>query len=185
MLLARLKEETQEHHRKIEAELSLMQPEFSLTDYRHLLRRFYGFYLPWERAVSEVSPNLLARRRKTWKLVDDLEYLGCSREQISRIPHCDALPPLDTYERILGSMYVLEGATLGGQILAPYFEKKFNLADDGAEFFSGYGRRTATMWKEFRAMIEREAVGSHDEIVTSAVATFQSMRVWMCPERVI
>lgn len=179
MLLARLKQETSQLHQQIETDLDLFRSDFTLEDYRSLLTRFYGYYSPWEERAAATAPALIEPRRKRANLAIDLEFLGMPCEKIPNIRPCDDLPPLDTPARVLGSMYVIEGATLGGQILLRYMRSRFGLAEEGCAFFSGYGDRTSAMWKQFGGILEEAPPQWTPEIVSSAVATFESMRRWM------
>src|SRR5690348_10006582 len=127
MLLARLKQETTQLHQRIENSLDLFRNDFTLEVYRFLLVRFYGYYSPWEKRAAVTAPYLVAPRAKCGNLARDLGFLGMSREQILSIECCEHLPPLDTAARVLGSMYVLEGATLGGRILLRQMRSRFGL----------------------------------------------------------
>ncbi len=149
-------------------------------EYRGLLKRFAGFYLPWETTVSSVAPNLLAGRSKSTSLLEDLQYLGTTKTDLRDIAVCQDLPSLDSSPRILGSQYVLEGATLGGQILNRHFVQKFGFNGQGCLFFSGYGGRTASMWKQFGATIEQLTPENSDTAVNSAIMTFECMHSWLC-----
>ena len=64
MLLERLKRETQWHHQKTESDLNLFRNTFSLSEYRCLLERFLGYYLPWEHDVRAFDLLLLNGRSK-------------------------------------------------------------------------------------------------------------------------
>ncbi len=55
----------------------------------------------------------------------------------------------------LGSMYVLEGSTLGGQYIARTVEQNLGLAPgEGDAYFRGYGDQTMVKWAEFRQVLE-------------------------------
>jgi heme oxygenase len=179
MLLATLKQETSQLHQRIENSLDLFRNDFALEDYRSLLVRFYGYYSPWEQRAAVTAPRLVNPRCKCGNLALDLESLGMPREKILRIPRCDDLPPLDTAALVLGSMYVLEGSTLGGQILQRHVRSRFGLNGAGCAFFSGYGEQTGAMWKEFGAILESSPPHWRPEIVSSAVATFESIGRWL------
>ena len=180
MLLAKLKHETQAHHNRIEVDLNPMRDNLDLTGYRDLLRRFLGYYAKWERAVDVSGAPLLEGRAKCSNLIADLTFFGDSPEEISSLPLCDVLPLVDTRSRILGSMYVTEGATLGGQILRRHFAEKFSLHEQGNTFFTSYGDRTSSMWKQFGTTLETVPAKESDEAVAAAVATFESMHDWLC-----
>jgi heme oxygenase (biliverdin-IX-beta and delta-forming) len=179
MLLARLKRETSHLHQRLEDGLDLFRSDFSLEDYRFLLGRFYGYYLPWEACASAVAPRLVSEREKRARLESDLLFLGLNASDLAGLARCLRLPPLDTLERVLGSMYVLEGATLGGRILERRVRSLFQLSEGGCAFFSGYGERTAAMWKEFGLILENCPKASHEELVASAIATFETMGRWL------
>ena len=55
-----LKESTRQQHSAIEHSLNLVDPSFTLESYSRLLERFYGFYVPWERACRPIADGLLA-----------------------------------------------------------------------------------------------------------------------------
>jgi len=128
--------------------------------------------------VRAFDSGLLLGRAKSALLIDDLEHLGTGNATL-----CDALPALDTRARILGSMYVIEGATLGGQILRREFVPKFGFNGHGCAFFTGYGNRTGEMWKQFGEVVNELPAGEADA-AASAVATFETMHSWLCVSRV-
>jgi heme oxygenase len=72
----------------------------------------------------------------------------------------------------LGCMYVLEGSTLGSQILSRSFKERFGIADhNGGAFFYGYGELTVSMWRRFGTELEKwfqEHESSGDEVVAGA-----------------
>ena len=179
MLLARLKRETSHLHRRIEGGLDLFRNDFTLADYRRLLGRFYGYYLPWETRASAIAPHLLRDRAKCARLEGDLVFLGLSASGLAALPRCHRLPPLDTPERVLGSMYVLEGATLGGRVIERRMRSLFHFHEGGCAFFAGYGECTAVMWKQFGAILESRPEAVHNDVVASAVATFETLGEWL------
>jgi heme oxygenase (biliverdin-IX-beta and delta-forming) len=115
-LLSRLRLETLRDHRQLEADLDLLRPDIGLESYRNLIARFYGFYVPSEQEVMRNIPDSLTAffndRRKVPKLLADLKFLGCKAADC--VPTCRSLPSLGSMPKILGSLYVVEGATLGG-----------------------------------------------------------------------
>lgn len=130
------------------------------------------------------DPRLLLGRSKSAHLIADLQHLGTVPPGSWNEMLCDALPALDTRARILGSMYVIEGATLGGQILRREFVPKFGFNGHGCAFFTGYGNRTGDMWKQFGEVVNALPAVETNAAVASAVATFESMHAWLCVSRV-
>jgi heme oxygenase (biliverdin-IX-beta and delta-forming) len=179
--MARLKRETAPAHQALETRLDLLRPGLTLAEYKRLLARFYGFYRPWEQAafpvLEEARPGLAAGRRKVHLLEADLRSLGVGLEEL---PVSGELPPLRTTAQVLGSFYVLEGATLGGQVLSRHFSRLLGLEMEGMRFFSGYGEETGPMWQAFReAMAASVAPAEEEAVVRSAVATFEALSGWL------
>ncbi len=181
-LLDRLRRETASLHQALEDGLALLRPEMRLEEYRSLLEGFYGFYAPWEASVENeidgVIPHFRQERRKTPLLEHDLRFLA---SDLSAIPRCSALPDTDSLAGVLGSLYVLEGATLGGQILSRHFHKQFNLTPGrGCSFFSSYGDAVGQRWKDFCDHLARYSGPETDSsILRSAVDTFRLLGDWL------
>jgi heme oxygenase len=188
-ILDRLRTETRHKHDAIEAVLDIMTPDLSVAAYRKQLERFYGFYHPLEASIASLvdwsSVGLdLDVRRKSRLLVSDLEYLGINAADT--LPMCLALPPLTSVAAGFGCLYVLEGATLGGQLISRHVKQTLSLdASEGTRFFFCYGTRTGMMWKAFRSLLLAFAVTPEleDEVVASAIATFDTLRCWCLPDR--
>src|SRR3954447_20368980 len=139
-LLHRLRTETREVHQALERDLDLTQTASTIANYRRLLERFYGFYQPFEPAAIDALPSKLHSffepRRKVPKLVKDLQFLGSRPEDVEI---CSRVPALNGVE-VLGGFYVMEGATLGGQLISRHLEQALGLKDGkGYAFFSSYG----------------------------------------------
>lgn len=182
-ILARLKAETLPQHQNTEDTVDLMREDFTLEEYKNLLMRFYGFYKPFEAKMREaIGENPIElnhdERLNTPRLEQDLKHFGLSDEEISNIRLSENLPELSSQERIFGSLYVIEGSTLGGQVISRHLKQKFDIdAENGAAFFSGYCKETGTMWKSFGEAITNFAEQSenHDEIINGAKDTFEKI----------
>ncbi len=86
-----------------------------------------------------------------------------------------APPSLGGVAAGLGALYVVEGATLGGRVIARHLARSLALGPaDGAAFFAGYGDRTGAMWNGLRAQAaDYEArFGGVAEATAAAQATF-------------
>lgn len=182
-ILARLKARTAHQHQQTEDGVDLMREDFSLEEYRRLLVRFYAFYKPYEQKMAEaLAENEVqfdyAGRLNTPKIFADLQKLGMTETEISEIEPFEDLPALDSPESIYGSLYVIEGSTLGGQVILRHLNEKFNLDEaNGSAFFSGYGKNTGKMWNAFREAITgfAEASGDHEKIIAAANETFEKI----------
>lgn len=184
-LLQRLKGETSGQHENLERCLQLLRPDMSLGEYRRLLEGFYGFYAPWERRaaplLSQMLPGFFPERRKTPLLEEDLQFLG---SEPAALAECPDLPATDSLLPLLGSLYVLEGATLGGQILSRHFTRQFNLSPyQGCAFFTGYGSDTGRRWRSFCERLTSYSSPDNDVvIVQSAIDTFCCFQNWLAQE---
>lgn len=184
-ILARLKEETAHQHQETEKNVDIMREDFSIDDYRSLLIKFYSFYKPFESKMSEaISANGIefehSERLNLPKLEKDLRELGMSDEEIAQIETTNELPKLDSGERIFGSLYVIEGSTLGGQVISRHLKQSLGIdADSGSAFFSGYKENTRDMWMGFMEAINKFADQSndHDEIIAGANETFEKIGI--------
>lgn len=182
-ILAELKERTAHQHQQTEDGVDLMSADFSREEYRKLLVKFYAFYSFFEAKMrSAIESNQVdfdyEKRLNAPKLFNDLRSLGMSKTGISNIAGFDDLPALDSPEKIFGALYVVEGSTLGGQIISRHLKEKFNLDEtNGVAFFSGYGKETGKMWNAFREKITAFALNStdHEAVIKSAIATFEKI----------
>ncbi len=183
-LLERLKTETREAHDRIENAINLDRRIASRGAYRDLLIRFYGFHRAWEDEAAPMAPDraFFQSRRKAQLLARDLEALGLKSEDIIGLPQCRPLMPLPAPEAVLGSMYVVEGSTLGGAVIARQVEKRLGFtAETGCAYFRSYGRNVAVMWKSLGAkLLEASSPEADDVIVESAQKTFTVMHDWLC-----
>jgi heme oxygenase len=181
-LLARLKSETRRAHDEIEVTVDVAASFSSIGRYRGLLERFYGFHASWDRRMEAAldDPGFAAPRRKLPLLVRDLEALG-ERASIPSLPVCADIPPMSNRAAALGSMYVLEGSTLGGTLLAKAAERRLKVtATTGCAYFRSYGPDVGLMWKRFGAYAEA-AVPPRDHLaaVDAALATFATLQSWL------
>lgn len=173
-LADRLRRETRSEHAAIEAALGLGNG-LTLERYREVLGRFYGFYLPLEQELAGLG---FSERSKTSLLRADLEALGIDP---SAVPLCTEIPRPRTRPEAFGVCYVLEGATLGGQIISRHLQKALAiLPHTGGRFFHGYGERTGEMWQAFRNTLGGLSLRPADEdsAVRTAIETFARLRAW-------
>lgn len=109
-------------------------------------------------------------------LSQDLAWFGSSPT-----PARPVLPQPQNVPNLLGAMYVMEGSTLGGQLIARHLETALHLQKgDGNSYFVGHGDMTGTMWKAF-CQILTDKVADHDaQAVTQGAKTmFTTFGLWM------
>jgi heme oxygenase len=189
VILPRLKQATAARHAAIESRSLLLDPQLSRAEYRACLRRFFGYYAPLElrllRSQARRGVGLAyGDRYKTPLLTQDLAALGVTAEELEQSPWCYALPDLRTTARPFGCLYVIEGATLGGQIVSRHLQASLGVTPrSGGAFFSGYAEHTGSRWKAFGAQLSAfaQASGADDEIVAGANETFETLDRWLYP----
>lgn len=181
MILAKLKESTKAQHDHLEGVVDVMNKMFTREDYQKLLTNFYRFYSAMESAVAanDMSANGIDidRRRKVALLKNDLRALGVSDAAETAAADKPKIPVLDTPAKAYGAMYVMEGATLGGQVITRHLKQHLDLTpENGGSFFNSYGAEVGPMWKDFGAAITAfaESHNNDDEIVDAAKETFDS-----------
>jgi heme oxygenase len=183
MILDRLRQATRPQHEALEAVVPLGQENLPLALYGQVLTRFRGFYVTWETAAAAAAAPALApivrARRKLPLLDDDLHSLGL-RPGYDAAMDSAWLPDLAAGDAILlGSMYVVEGATLGGQVISRSLERSSGFRDGrGYSFFQSYGKATGQQWKSFVALIEALPDEESNTVVAAAQKTFRAFHQW-------
>jgi heme oxygenase (biliverdin-IX-beta and delta-forming) len=175
-LLLALREATQASHKRLEARLPFFSEGFNLARYRDLMAAYHGFHAPLETALAGYQGR---ERDKLPALARDLRRLGVD---VQALPHCQELPRIDDEASALGVMYVLEGSTLGGQVLKQAMAERLGIdADSGGGFLDVYGPLTGTYWRSFLARLGAFARQPECEARTlqAAVATFECFERWL------
>ena len=194
-ILSRLRLETRAEHEAVEQVLDLMSPALTHQCYRQQLEQFYGFYAPLEEALlargkcladepaeatlsAAIASALVFRLTKTAHLQQDLQYLGVRTRGLVL---CSHLPPLGTQAEVLGCLYVIEGATLGGRMITQHVRSTLGITPTtGGSFFDGYGDDTGRMWQGMRKLLVGGSPNAQTEnsIVSNAISTFACLRIW-------
>lgn len=189
--LQRVRASTRALHERLEGRLPLLSPTLALPEYRRLLAAFHGFYQPLEARLDPIASRIASldwpQRRKAQFLEADLAVLGAATGDLNALPTCRRLPSPYDEAGTLGCLYVLEGATLGGQVVSRALYKTLGVESaSGAAFFSSYGSEVVPRWRRFLdclATIERA-----DEVETAArvaAQTFHSLESWLAERGVL
>ncbi len=177
-----LKETTAQSHLALEKKLLASIRDITTpSHYVALLHRMYGFYAPLEHTLGHflgkgAVPDYGERRKASWILSDI--------RTISKLPPlrvCTDLPAIQTYHAALGAMYVLEGATLGGKIIAGMIARQLNSGtESGYSFFLSYGEQRQQMWRTFLSKLQSPfAACEQKEILHTAEETFVKFKKWI------
>jgi heme oxygenase (biliverdin-IX-beta and delta-forming) len=184
MVLQRLRDETRPLHDEVERDLEQSGAYTSMEQYQVLLARFFGFFKEWEPQVGEIlaDETFFGPRRKLHLLQKDLHFFGYGPATIAALPRCPDLPPVRDLAGAMGSLYVLEGSTLGGQVISHRLERLFGLRDGhGYAFFRSYGREVSSMWRSFgERLASVSSPGTEEASIRSANLTFARLHGWLC-----
>ena len=179
-ILSRLRRDTRPFHDAVEANpfnRALTDGTVTPADTALFLAKMYGFMQPYEAALRRHAADFgpewqLEQRYRAHFILEDLATLGYLNEP----PVCPALPPLATRPQLLGALYVLEGSTLGGQVIARQLAAA-GIA--GRTFFGGRAERTGPLWKQFTPQLEAAAADHPEAVVHSAMLTFKTLAAWL------
>lgn len=178
--------------------MPLMEPGLTLESYKSVLRTLLLILRSWETWSAEHAPGalkpLLAARRRSYLLEADLRSLGDSapvapaeaapidwrdvtKPRFSGSPDQQQPPPMAFEAAFLGALYVLEGSTLGGRMIARHLEPAFGFQDGkGDAYFRGHGDQTGAMWRETTAVIAALPEAYEDDVIDAAKRTFNAFR---------
>lgn len=182
-LLDQLRERTRPAHLDLEAQPALQRlvsTELTLTAYGQLLQAFLAFYQALEPALVPAAAALLERHPdpvyrylpRAPLLAEDCRALGLAARDFIH-------PPIELRlsgdgEQVMGVLYVIEGSTQGGRLIAPHLDRVLNIREDaGARFFGLH--RWNDSWTTFRAWSGRY---EHDieRVIEGAEMTFTALR---------
>ncbi|WP_219268964.1 biliverdin-producing heme oxygenase [Pseudomonas sp. Xaverov 259] len=179
-------------HVALEKRLPFFSEQLDANGYRRLLQAYYGFYGPMEAALYDCGlipdgyDSVL--RVKTPTLLGDLRALGLNDYAINALPRCTRHPTFDTPAACLGALYVLEGATLGGQVLRREMARRLGVhADNGGAFLDVYGTETGRRWKDFLDYLGRLPLDADakQRAVDAARSTFSGFEQWLASQEVL
>ncbi len=180
-VLSRLRAETRYAHEALETELDIFSHLGSDAGRRMLARGFHGLHAGAEAVLTPFLAGLpgldYESRRRRPMLDRDLAHFG----EPPPAP-CPVAPPASKAEA-LGLLYVLEGSTLGGQVIRKRLLSQ-GAGLDGVSFLDPYGAETGRRWKGFLAVLDRECPPDRPEAGHAAarggVLGFTAARNWLC-----
>lgn len=186
----RLRQATRDAHLRLEAEVDFDRRMTSLEAYRGFMEEFYRFVRPVEAALSscglEELPIDCASRRKMGWIEADLKDLGHTNETLKELPEFSGAPPLANAIEALGALYVLEGSSLGRQVMLGKLSERLNIRPEWAgHFFNGYGKKTGAMWASFVAALNDAGKSERDAqtIENAALAAFAAFETCLAEGR--
>lgn len=183
-LLEQLKSETLSNHQQLEKNLILrLKGMKNPEDYIRILQLFYAYFGALEDQIDQyIGVDQLAdyaERRKTASIKNDILALNGEVPQKASIGD---LPDIENVLQAFGALYVIEGSTLGGQVISKMITNQLGLSTEaGISFFKSYGDDTMAMWQSFKVVLEKHAAAQTDaDLITEAAnETFAKFKHWM------
>ncbi len=176
-LAARLRAETDAEHHAIEAALDWQARCATPAAYTRWLLQLHGWHRMWEPLVEGAlaEPALTTPRRRLALLVDDLRALGVCGTRIEANRVAPRLR-LASANAAMGSLYVIEGSSLGGRVIGAEVKRRLGFAPR----YHGVG--SAARWREFTARLDRIDTADAIPVIASARWTFAAMQAWLTDE---
>lgn len=181
-MTALLRRETRAEHAEAERWVPLLGPGVTLVAYRAYLEAMLAYCGPLEIALASVPglddalPDWRFRRKLPFLARDlnQLAAMGCRREALV---DSSFLVPRNVAQAF-GCLYVVEGATLGGQVIARHLRASLGIDRSRAgAFLHCYGDEVGAMWKAFgRALDAFAPTWAHrGEMLVSARSAFENV----------
>jgi len=167
-----LKQNTAEYHdaaEKLFNSEKIFNKTFTLEDYKKIINTNYLMLLHSEDKIfsnlsDKFSEKLQLDQRKKLPLIEkDLQSLSLENQNASH-----DLEFSNDYEA-LGAMYVIEGSTLGGNVIAKQLSKTEGFDNVTFNFFGCYQENTGPMWKNFKEVLDTEVTEeNYNEVLSGA-----------------
>lgn len=118
---------------------------------------------------------------KTPLLIADLNALQsvCLEEMPAAQPLVDFIAQASSIE-LAGILYVFEGSTMGAIAMYPTICRAYQLQEQGAQYFHGYGKQTYYHWKAFKIHFDeilKKDIMVQQQVIASAQKTFEEVAV--------
>nr|WP_315207420.1 biliverdin-producing heme oxygenase [uncultured Flavobacterium sp.] len=181
MFIQNLRAATAYCHKQLEQNnlsQALLSNNVNETIYCSYLIQLYSFVKGFEQYVyPELDPHFLNinNRKKAHFIEEDLKALGIPIDKHTLLKEAFFRETYPDVYLAAGALYVLEGSTLGGQIIVKHLQKAMPPDFLNAAYFLGYQQRTGSMWKEFLQQFTAlpQSTQQEQQIITGAFTTFK------------
>jgi heme oxygenase len=184
-ILEKLREETRGDHDELEAtgmSGKIMDATLQPEEYKRLIKVHYLVHRALEERLAQADvqqhfPEVEFEKRKKLPLIEqDLAELGLDEQKTAQMQPAGQLPEMEEPYGLLGAMYVMEGATLGGMVIMKALKKNEQLSGiDHFHYFGCYGGDTGKQWKSFLEVLKEEGnkPEAQQPLVKAASQTYQ------------
>lgn len=167
-----LKQNTAEYHNAAEKLFNsekIFNKTFTLEDYKKIIHTNYLMLLHSEDKIfnslhDKFGDKLQLEQRVKLPLIEkDLESLALENQKTSQRLE------VNNEHEALGMMYVIEGSTLGGNVIAKQLSKTEGFDEVTFNFFGCYQENTGPMWKNFKEVLDTEvSEENYNEVLSGA-----------------
>lgn len=167
-----LKQNTAEYHdaaEKLFNSEKIFNKTFTLEDYKKIINTNYLMLLHSEDKIftslsDKFSEKLQLDQRVKLPLIEkDLQSLSLDNQNTSHDLE------FSNEHEALGAMYVIEGSTLGGNVIAKQLSRTEGFDNVTFNFFGCYQENTGPMWKNFKEVLDTEVTeDNYHEVLSGA-----------------
>jgi len=180
MFIQNLRTATADCHKQLELNsLSLELLSNTVNEYIYCtyLTRLYSFVKGFEQYVYPTLSHHFLNindRKKALFIEDDLKAQHIAIDKQTLLEEAFFRNTYPYLYMAVGALYVLEGSTLGGQIIVKHLQKAMPRGFVNSAYFSGYQQKTGSMWKEFLQQLTAlpQSTLQEQQIITGAITTF-------------
>lgn len=194
--LKRLRSATAELHTALEQIVDWNRVFSGAENYLRLLLAYRRIVEPADAVIAELLknssslPDAFEPRVRTQWLINDIEVVladvatEAGREKPLQIEQsvddfglsnsgANMFQSMETIASAIGVQYVLEGSSLGGQILSKQLINSLGYTPvNGGRFFAGYGDQISRNWKDFSNWGNRNLTSERDVVQAEQAATY-------------
>ena len=186
MIANLLRTETANRHTALESLMfvnEIMNNSLSIDQYKKLLTINYIIHQKLENKLANMLDANLAEeldmknRMKLAALEKDLAYWKIDSLTLPAL-NFEMFVPEKNNAAVLGALYVLEGATLGGNVIKKHIlaNPAFAEHEDGLNYYGVYGEELGSKWKTFVSILNKTVAETDYELcVSNANATFDNL----------
>lgn len=181
MFIQNLRDSTADCHKQLELNSlsqALLSNNVNKTIYCSYLIQLYSFVNGFEQYIyPELGQHFLniPLRKKAFFIEEDLKAHGIAFDKHALLEEGFFRNTYPDIYLASGALYVLEGSTLGGQIIVKHLQKTMPSGSINATYFSGYQHKTGSMWKEFLQQLTAlpQSTQQEEQIIKGAITTFK------------
>jgi len=186
-LTATLRQATAETHAAVEQlpiMLRLTSPSVTRDDYRRYLQTLAILYAsvetPFYNGLDDAVRERLGIRPKLPALLRDLEAQGdpAPTAIVEPDPRTPNVVEPRSASALVGGLYVLEGATLGGRTIARHLRRVLGDGLGAASFLDFHGEQTSAAWKRFSGALDELCADGTllpEAVIAGALVAFQDI----------